>query len=48
MRLRDEEMLERYAQSMAQGHFSQVNHLTQLLYLFGKFKWRSRNGDHYL
>ena len=45
MRLRDENILELFAQRIRDGKYKQVNHLTNILYWFAKFKWRSANGD---
>ena len=48
MKLRDENILEEYARRLAKGQFTKINHVTQILYWFAKFKWRSATGDHYL
>ena len=48
MRLRDENMLEMFAHKMLARQYTQVNHVTNMLYWFAKFKWRSSQGDEYL
>lgn len=48
LRLRDENVLELFATRVNDRQFTQTNHLTQILYWFAKFKWRSSHGDEYL
>mmetsp|Transcript_23803 Transcript_23803/g.29639 ORF Transcript_23803/g.29639 Transcript_23803/m.29639 type:complete len:82 (-) Transcript_23803:1141-1386(-) len=48
MRLRDEDMLEMYADKVRKGDIKQANHLTNLLYIFAKYRWKSSRSDDYL
>jgi len=48
MKLRDEGILELFAQRIRERKYTQMNHLTNVLYMMAKFKWRSENGDDYL
>lgn len=48
MRLRDENTLELFAKRLREGIYTDSKHLTSILYLFAKFKWRSSQGDDYL
>ena len=46
MRLKDENILEEFVQRIREGKYKQVNHLTNILYWFAKFKYRSPNNDY--
>lgn len=48
LKLRDENVLEFFAEKVRERKFTQTNHLTQILYFFAKFQWRSSKGDAYL
>ena len=48
MHLKDENILEIFAQRIRDGKYRQVNHLTNILYWFGKFKFRSAGDNVYI
>ena len=48
MKLRDENVLEMFAQRVRDRQFMQTKDITNILYWFAKFKWRSAHGDDYL
>ena len=48
MQFRDENLLERFADSIRSGKITQSNHLTHLMYIFAKYKWKSPISEDYI
>ena len=48
MHLRDEQLLEQCADMIRLGKISSARDLTQVLYMFAKFGWRSDSSDDYI